>query len=90
VPREVYKPSKYVFTEKDGNVKITLADAATKKYTLKFFDENNVPVFEIKQIKDNLLILDKANFLHSGWFKFELLEDGQLKEKHKLFIPKDF
>jgi hypothetical protein len=90
VPKEIYKPSKYVFTEKDGNVKIILADAATKKYTLKFFDENNLPVFEIKQIKDSLLILDKANFIHSGWFRFELLEDGQLKEKHKLFIPKDF
>jgi hypothetical protein len=90
IPREVYRPSKFVFTEKDGNVKIALPDAASKKYTIKFFDENNTPVIEIKQVKDSMLILDKANFIHSGWFKFELMDDGILKEKHKLFIPKDF
>ena len=90
VPKEVYKPSRFVFTEKDGNVKIVLPDAATKKYTLKFFDESNMPVFDIKQIKEPMLILDKSNFVHAGWFKFELMEDGQVKEKHKLYIPKEF
>ena len=90
VPKEVYKPSIYVYTEKDGNVKIALPLATVKKYTIKFFDEFSVPVFEIKQIKDSLLTLDKSNFMHAGWFKFELYEDGQLKEKHKLFVPKDF
>jgi len=34
--------------------------------------------------------LDKANFLHAGWFRFELYENGQLKEKHRFYIPKDF
>jgi hypothetical protein len=90
VPKEVYKPSKYVFTEKDGNVKIALPMAAEKKYTIKFFDELNTPVMEVKQIKDSVLTLDKSNFIHAGWFRFELFEDGVLKEKHKLFIPKDF
>jgi hypothetical protein len=90
IPKEVYKPSRFVFTEKDGNVKIALPDAASKKYTIKFFDEYNAPVLEIKQVKDSVLILDKANFMHAGWFKFELMEDGVLKEKHRLFIPKDF
>jgi hypothetical protein len=90
VPKEVYKPSKYVFTEKDGNVKIALPNAEVKKYTIKFFDETNLKVFEINQIKERLLILDKSNFIHAGWFKFELMEDGVLKEKHKLYIPKDF
>jgi hypothetical protein len=90
VPKEVYKPSIYVYTEKDGNVKIALPLATVKKYTIKFFDEFSIPVFEIKQIKDSLLTLDKSNFMHAGWFKFELYEDGQLKEKHKLFVPKDF
>ncbi len=90
IPREVYKPSKFVFTERDGNVKIVLPDASSKKYTIKFFDENNTAVLEIKLVKDSMLILDKANFIHSGWFKFELMEDGVLKEKHRLFIPKDF
>jgi hypothetical protein len=90
VPKEIYKPSKYVFTEKDGNVKIALPLAAEKKYTIKFFDEFNIPVMEVKQIKDSVLTLDKSNFIHAGWFRFELYEDGLLKEKHRLFIPKDF
>jgi hypothetical protein len=90
VPKEVYKPSKYVFTEKDGNIRIALPDASLHKYSLKFFEENNSPVFEVKQVKDASLILDKANFLHSGWFRFELYQDGVLKEKNKFFIPKDF
>lgn len=90
VPKEVYKPSKFVFTEKDGNVKILLPLAGEKKYTIKFFDEFNLPALEIKQIKDPVLTLDKSNFIHAGWFKFELYEDGQLKEKNKFFIPKDF
>jgi len=90
IPKEVYKPSKFVYTERDGNVRIALPGAASKKYSIKFFEEDNSAAFEVKQVKDTMLILDKSNFGHSGWFKFELYEDGQLKEKHKLFIPKDF
>ncbi|MEO6316615.1 MAG: hypothetical protein ABIU63_03325 [Chitinophagaceae bacterium] len=90
IPREIYRPSKFVFTERYGNVKIALPLAAEKKYTIKFFDEFNVPVFEIKQIKDSVLTLDKSNFMRAGWFKFELYEDGVLKEKHRLFVAKDF
>jgi hypothetical protein len=67
-----------------------LPDAGLYKYSLKFFEENSSPVFEVKQVKDSVLILDKTNFLHSGWFKFELYENGVLKEKNKFLIPKDF
>jgi hypothetical protein len=90
VPKEIWKASKFVFTEKDGNVKIALPLATEKKYTIKFFDEFSIPVFEIKQIKYSILTLDKSNFIHFGWYKFELYEDGVLKEKNKLFVPKDF
>jgi hypothetical protein len=90
IPKEIYKPSKFVYTERDGNVRIALPAALLKKYSIKFFEEDNSAAFEVKQVKDTMLILDKSNFGHSGWFKFELYEDGQLKEKHRLFIPKDF
>jgi hypothetical protein len=89
-PREYFKPSQYVFTERDGNIKILLPDAHSKNYAVKFFEEDNTEVFEIKEIRESLLILDKTNFIHSGWFTFELYLDGKLKEKHKLFVPKDF
>jgi hypothetical protein len=91
VPKEVYKPSKYIYTEKDGNITINLPFAGTTHhYSIKFFEDNNSPLFEIAEVKEPLLLIDKVNFLHSGWFKFELYEDGKLKEKHKLYIPKDF
>ena len=91
VPKEVYKPSKYIYTEKDGNVTINLASAGpAHHYSIKFFEDDNSPLFEIAEVKEPLLLIDKVNFLHSGWFKFELYEDGKLKEKHKFYIPKDF
>lgn len=90
VAREIYRPSRYVFTERDGNVNVLVPDAANRNYSIKFFTENNLPLFEIGKIKESPLLIDKANFLQAGWFKFELYEDGKLKEKHKLYIPKDF
>lgn len=90
IPREIYRASKYVFTEKFGNVMIVLPDAVTKKYSVAFFEENNRPLFDIKEVRATSLTVDKSNFVHSGWFWFELFEDGKLKERHKVFIPKDF
>lgn len=90
VPKEFYRPSKFVYTEKDGNIRISLTDAATRKYSLKFFEEDNTEIFEIPHIREPILILDKTNFFHSGWFNFEIYDEGKLKEKHKLFVPKDF
>ena len=47
-------------------------------------------LFELTEIKDPSLIVDKTNFQHAGWFRFELYDGDQLKEKNKLFIPKEF
>ena len=88
--KEVYKASIYVFTNKFGNINLTLPEAAKRHYTVKFFDENNKPLFELSEIKDPALIVDKTNFHHFGWFYFELYDGDQLKEKNKFFIPKEF
>jgi len=90
VAREVYKISSNVFTGKYGNIHVSLPDAALRHYALKFFDDNNKLLFELSAIKDPALILDKSNFLHAGWFRFELYDGEKLKEKNKLFIPRDF
>ncbi len=88
--RDIYKISAYVFTAKDGNVNISLPDFSKKKYSVQFFEEDHTPLLEIKNINNRMLIIDKTNFMHSGWFRFELYEDGKLREKNKLFIPKEF
>jgi len=86
----VLKSSIYVYPDKDGYVVINLPEALQKKYELRIFEEDNTPVLELKHIKHTYLTLDKANFYHAGWYKFELLEDGKVKDRNKIFIPKDF
>ncbi|HEV2482602.1 MAG TPA: hypothetical protein VGS79_23215 [Puia sp.] len=90
VPKEIYKVSPFVFTGKYGNIHIALPEAPKRHYAVKFFDENNKLLFELSEIKDPSLILDKTNFLHAGWFHFELYDGDQLKEKNRFFIPKEF
>lgn len=89
VPKPVFKPSRYVYTDNRGDVVIMLPDARSKTYVVKFFEDDNTPLFEVKQIKETYLVVDKTNFMHAGWFRFELLEDGKEKEQHRFFIPKD-
>ncbi len=85
---QYFSPSAHVFTGADMNVRISLPDAKSKKYSIKFFEDDHTFIFELKKIPENFLIVDKSNFIHSGLFRFELYENGQLKESHKLYIPK--
>jgi hypothetical protein len=86
---ETAYPSVRVFTSKQNIVVIHIAEAITRKYHIKFFDENEKLVFEVKKIPEDYLYLEKSNFVHSGWFRFEIYEDGILFEKNKLFVGKD-
>jgi len=82
-------PSRRIYTARDNNIVIHLENVETKKYIVKFFDEADKPVFELNRIKDDHLIIEKVNFLRSGWFYFEVYESGKLVEKNKFYIPKD-
>jgi hypothetical protein len=82
-------PSRRIFTNKDNAVTITLANAETKKYTIKFFDEKDVFLFELNRITESFLVIEKVYFKHAGWFYFEVYESGKLIEKNKFFVPKD-
>jgi hypothetical protein len=86
-----FTPSLYVFTHRDGYVKILLPEEEKpEKYSLKFFEEDGSILFELKEIKERSFKIDKTNFYHAGWFWFELYEDGKLFEKHKFYLEKDF
>ncbi len=88
-PAYVYAPSKLIYIGKENNVIIELHDATTAKYSIKFFDDKDNPVFEIRKVTEPYLVIEKVNFLHAGWFYFSLYDTGVLKEKNKFYIPKE-
>ena len=87
--RNLFVPSKHVYTGKDNNVIISLPDAARKKYSLRFYRADGSFLFEVSAIPEPFLTLDKANFFHSGLFIFELYDNHIIIERHKFYIPKD-
>ena len=85
-----YTPSLYVYTNRDGYVRETLPEGEKlKHYTIKFFDDSQTFLFEIKDLKERDFKLDKTNFYHAGWFHFELYNEGKLIERHKFYLAKD-
>jgi hypothetical protein len=84
-----WKPSKFVYCIGNGTPTIQLPDALKHLYRLIFKDEKGAIIFELNAIKETETYLDKANFIHTGWFLFDLYEDGNLKEQGRLLIQKD-
>lgn len=83
---EITYPSERIYTAKDNNIVIHLPDAAIKKYTAKFYNESDDLLFELTKLNDEYLILEKVNFVHAGWFHFEIFESGKLIEKNRFQI----
>lgn len=81
--------SKYVYTSPDRYVRVELP-FDSKKYDIKFFTENNAPLFELNNLKERRFKLDRSYFISAGYINFELYADNKLVEKHKLFLPKEF
>ena len=89
-PKVAWKASKFVFiTEATNAVTIKLPQPKLHKYRVVFFEENGTLLFEIKNPKDDNLVLDNTSFVHGGWFSFDLYEDEKLIEhsKFQLLIP---
>lgn len=85
-----YTPSYFVYSNHEGNVFINLPDADKKDYSIKFFDGNNAFLFDIKNVKETGLTVDKTNFYHAGWFNFELYNGEKLVERHRFYLTKSF
>jgi hypothetical protein len=67
--------------ERNGDIVITLPADALGRYRIRFFDDKQALLFEIRQIRDPLLIIEKYNFGHAGRFVYELYRDNGLIEK---------
>jgi hypothetical protein len=89
VPKPVWKPSIYVYTNNTGYLNINIPAQDLNAYRVVFFDAEGKELFRINKIKEAELILDKANFKRSGWYDFELYKNNELVEKNKFFLQKD-
>ncbi|MDB5192787.1 MAG: hypothetical protein JWQ96_2350 [Segetibacter sp.] len=88
--KEAWRPSTFIYSNRAGYINISLPLVNERKYSIKFFEESGTMLFDIPHVRESPLILDKSNFIHAGWFLFELYENDKLKEKNKFYLPKDF
>ncbi|MES2372654.1 MAG: hypothetical protein V4557_08745 [Bacteroidota bacterium] len=89
MPKYAWRPSRYIFTNSKGYLTIILPLANRHKYHIIFYEEDGTELFRIKTVKETEFILDKTDFVHAGWFSFELFEDDKLKEKNRFFLTKE-
>jgi hypothetical protein len=72
--------------EKNGDVVIAVPSRFLGRYRIRFFGEDKGLLFEIRQIQDPLLIVEKYNFGHAGLFRYELYRDNSLVESRPFRI----
>jgi hypothetical protein len=84
-----YAPSDYVFTDKKNNIIIILPNAEKKQYSIIFYDDNDKEILNIPKVKESNLILEKYNFMKSGWYYYKILEGTKVFEEHKFLISKE-
>jgi hypothetical protein len=77
-----------VFTDKKGYVNLHLPHAIYFNYQVRFYDLPNQLLFSIQSPKEDNLVLEKSNFIRSGWFEYEVWQNEELKEKGRIFLPK--
>ncbi len=84
-----FVPSEYVFTDKKNNIIISLPNAEDNNYSIVFTDVNNEQVLKINSVRESNLILEKYNFVRSGWYFFTVYKGKEIFEQHKLMISKE-
>ncbi|MGN6618347.1 MAG: hypothetical protein ACTHJ5_14330 [Ilyomonas sp.] len=91
IPTLEGRPSTHFFVDRTGTIRVNIPKTEEKRYSLTVFEaDGKTELFNIKHFPDSPLMLDKTNFIHAGWFVFDLMEDGKLKERNKIFIQKEF
>jgi len=71
---------------KNGDILITVPRDVSGRYRIRFYDEENLLLFEIRQISDPLLIVEKYNFRRAGIFQYEVYRNSELVEKSSFRI----
>ena len=79
----------FIRRERNGDLVIMVPNPGREKYRIRFFDDGNNFLFEVRQIRDPLLIVEKYNFQHAGMFHYELYRESLLIERSTFLIRKD-
>jgi hypothetical protein len=82
-------PNPFLFVNKENNLMLVLPQTNKRKFNLQVWKENGQTIFHMKNIRESQLLIDKSNFIFSGWFKYEISEGERVKEKGKFFINAD-
>lgn len=82
-------PSKRIYTDKDNNVVTKLFNVKANKYVIRFLTEDYKLLFEIKNPVDDYFVIEKVNFIHAGWYQFEIYKNDYLLEENKFYISSE-
>jgi len=81
--------SGFIRRERNGDIIIAIPTVEREKYKIRFFDDDDHFLFEVRQIRDPMLIVEKYNFQRSGMFQYELYRENLLIERSTFLIRKD-
>jgi len=86
VPKPVWKPSAKLFSGKNNQVVLKIPDFKQHHYSVVIYQANGNVLFKINQVEYPELKLDKAIFLKSGWYDFEIYQNNELLERNKFYL----
>ena len=89
VTQNMFQPSAFIYINPGGNLMLILPTPEKKHFSFLVYKEDGTLLFNMKNIKESKLLIDRSNFMSSGWFNYELYDGQKPKEKSKFFIPPD-
>lgn len=82
-------PSRCVYTNNNQTIILDFRQTQLQEIRVRFLDEQGYPVLELNELPESLLYLERYNFRKSGWYSFEIYEQGKLVEKSKIYVARD-
>lgn len=79
--------SNYLFLNPDGSLVIRIPDDKAYDYSMVIYQpDGNTVLYKVERFPGSEIILSKSSFMHSGFYPYEIFEDGKLKERSRFQI----
>ena len=88
VTPELFMHSRHITTdETTGDVLITFSESLKlNHYSARFYDADNRLLWTLPRIKEQMMIMDRRNFQHSGTYLMILKKDGKEEDRGNFVI----